>query len=1073
MKDPSRTNQELIEENFSLKQRIQELEQSEAQHKQAEEKSQNVLNFLQTLINTIPSPIFCKDINGIYQDCNKEFEDYTGLKKEAIVGKGVYEMYPRDVADKYYEMDLALFRQPGRQIYEHPIIYADGNKHDVVVNKATYLNADGTLAGLVGVMVDISERKRAEEELLLMNMFLDSIVENIPDMIFLKDAAELRFVRFNRAGENLLGYSRNDLLGKNDYDFFPKEQADFFTAKDREVLHGKEVLYIPEEPIHTRKKGERILNTKKVPILDAMGEPAYLLGISEDITDKKMSEEKLKAAEELYRNIFMNSQTGLFRTDINTGIMLEANDSMARFAGYNNREELLSGNFNIAERYVDPEARNKMIAIIKEHGRCDNYETLFRRNDGSVIWIRLSAKLVPAKWWLEGVAEDITDIKQAENALRESEEKYRLIAENMADIISVLDMNLRTTYVSPSIMRVRGFTVEEAMEQTLDRIMTPASLQTALAAFEDEMKLEVSGTADPHRIRIMELEEYKKDGSLVLLEVSLSFLRDNNGKPVAILSVSRDITERRQAEVALRETQRKMTDIIEFLPDATLVIDRDGKVIAWNRAIESMTGVRSEAMLGKGNYEYAIPFYGERRPILIDLALQLDEGKEETYTTIQRMGDIIFGEAYTPALAPGNVHLSATASVLRDSRGEIIGAIECIRNNTDRKNMEEQLQRAERMESLGVLAGGVAHDLNNVLGVLIGYSELLTREVAVGSRAEKYAKSILQGGERAAAIIQDLLTMARRGVSVSETVNLNRIVTDFLKAPEFEFVKLQHPNVLFQSRLEKNLFNINGSPVHLFKTIMNLLSNAAESIRGVGEVSITTENRYVDVDIKGYENTREGEYVVLTVSDTGSGISSADMGRIFEPFYTKKVMGRRSGTGLGLAVVWGTVKDLGGYVDVSSKEGKGSTFTLYFPAVRDYLSEAYHDLSPDTYGGRGEDILVVDDVEEQRLLAATILEHLNYRVATVASGEDAVEYLSANKADLIVLDMIMEPGIDGLETYRRILEIHPHQKVIIVSGFAKTDRVEAAQKLGAGEYVKKPYVIEKLGITVRKELNRK
>ena len=555
----------------------------------------------------------------------------------------------------------------------------------------------------------------------------------------------------------------------------------------------------------------------------------------------------------------------------------------------------------------------------------------------------------------------------------------------------------------------------------------------------------------------------------VILTAAPLLADDLTAGTVVIVS---DVTERKQAEEALRETQRRLTDIIEFLPDATLVIDKDGKVIAWNRAIESMTGVRSEEMLGKGNYEYALPFYGERKPILIDLALHPVPERERTYTTIQRTEDIIIGEAYTPALAPGNVHLSATASVLRDSGGEIIAAIECIRNNTERKNMEERLQRAEKMEALGVLAGGVAHDMNNVLGVLVGYSELLIREVPEEGRAGKYAKNILQGSERAAAIIQDLLTLARRGVTVSEMININRIVTDFLNAPEFEHIKLHHPDVQFISQLGTVLFNIKGSPVHLFKTIMNLLSNAAESISGAGKVTITTENRYVDVTIPGYENTQEGEYVVLTVSDTGSGISPVDLGRIFEPFYTKKVMAR-SGTGLGLAVVWGTVKDHGGYIDVSSEEKEGSTFTLYFPASREVLPKNDQILSPDSYQGRGENILIVDDVDAQRSLATTILENLNYQVASAASGEEAVEYLMVNKAALIVLDMIMDPGIDGLETYRRILDTHPHQKAIIVSGFAKTDRVRAAQELGAGEYVKKPYVIEKLGIAVRKELDRK
>ncbi|MBA4394516.1 MAG: hybrid sensor histidine kinase/response regulator, partial [Desulfobacca sp.] len=225
-----------------------------------------------------------------------------------------------------------------------------------------------------------------------------------------------------------------------------------------------------------------------------------------------------------------------------------------------------------------------------------------------------------------------------------------------------------------------------------------------------------------------------------------------------------------------------------------------------------------------------------------------------------------------------------------------------------------------------------------------------------------------------------------------------------------------------------------------------------------------------DKPIPGYEETREGEYVLLMVSDTGSGIPQADLRRIFEPFYTKKVMGR-SGTGLGLAVVWGTVKDHNGYIDVRSKEGKGSTFTLYFPVTREVLMEERKSPSRTDYLGQGESILVVDDIKEQRSLAANMLGSLGYQVNTVASGEEAVETLKSKPVDLLVLDMIMDPGIDGLETYKRILEIRPGQKAIIVSGFSETDQVRRAQALGAGPYVRKPYVLEKIGMAVRRELD--
>jgi CheY-like chemotaxis protein len=376
------------------------------------------------------------------------------------------------------------------------------------------------------------------------------------------------------------------------------------------------------------------------------------------------------------------------------------------------------------------------------------------------------------------------------------------------------------------------------------------------------------------------------------------------------------------------------------------------------------------------------------------------------------------------------------------------------------------------MEALGTLAGGVAHDLNNVLGVLVGYSELLMLDAPEGSVLREQVSNIFQAGQRATAIIQDLLTLARRGVSVSQTVNLNQIITGLLKTPEFERLRLHHPKVIFRTDLDKELFNIKGSPVHLEKTIMNLLSNGAEAVSGPGEVVIKTENRYLDQPLPGYEETREGEYVLLTVSDTGMGISGEDLQRIFEPFYTKKVMGR-SGTGLGLAVVWGTVKDHYGYIDVLSEEDKGSTFTLYFPVTRDLLPEDQEALSRSEYLGNGESILVVDDVKEQRSLAAAMLGSLGYKVKTVAGGEEALEYLKDQPVDLVLLDMIMDPGIDGLETYQRIMTIRPGQRAIIVSGFSETDRVRRAQDLGAGAYIRKPYVLEVIGLAVRRELDRK
>lgn len=388
-----------------------------------------------------------------------------------------------------------------------------------------------------------------------------------------------------------------------------------------------------------------------------------------------------------------------------------------------------------------------------------------------------------------------------------------------------------------------------------------------------------------------------------------------------------------------------------------------------------------------------------------------------------------------------------------------------------KKELEVKLLQAQKMEAIGTLAGGVAHDLNNILAGLVSYPELLLMDLPVNSPLRKPIKTIKESGKKAAAIVQDLLTMARRGVQIKEVVNLNRIIAEYLKSAEFEKLKAFQPKVEVITSFEKPLRNITGSPVHLSKAVMNLISNASEAMPNGGRITISTEGRHIDGPVGGIAHLDAGEYVILKVSDTGMGISQEDIGRIFEPFYTKKVMGR-SGTGLGMAVVWGTVKDHNGYIDVQSDETSGTTCTLYFPTTQEDLTQPMPPLPIEKYKGNRETVLVVDDVEEQRVIASEILSRLDYKVASVASGEEAVDYMKKNSPDLMVLDMVMDPGIDGFETYRRILEFRPKQKAIIASGFSETDRVRDAQKLGAGPCIKKPYTIEKIGLAVRTELGK-
>ena len=383
----------------------------------------------------------------------------------------------------------------------------------------------------------------------------------------------------------------------------------------------------------------------------------------------------------------------------------------------------------------------------------------------------------------------------------------------------------------------------------------------------------------------------------------------------------------------------------------------------------------------------------------------------------------------------------------------------------------KQLMQAQKMEAIGRLASGVAHDLNNVLAGIVTLPEMLAQKTPKDNPLREYLLMIQRSGEKAAAIVRDLLTLARRGVAITESVNLNDIVNEYLKSPGFKKLKTDHPKVSLEVELENKLYNMQGSPIHLFKSLMNLITNAAEAMPEGGKITITTKNRYLDQPVRGYDEVAAGNFIELTVSDCGVGISSDDMEKIFEPFYTKKHMGR-SGTGLGMAVVWGTVQDHHGYIEVQSAEGKGTTIIIDYPAAAPEEKKEKRQKDKKDYKSRGEAILVVDDEDDQREIASLILRELGYNVSTVSSGREAIAYLKKHPVDLVILDMIMEPGIDGCETYKRIVELVPGQKAIIVSGFSEDNRVKKAQRMGAGPFLKKPYLKDEINLAIQEELGK-
>lgn len=388
---------------------------------------------------------------------------------------------------------------------------------------------------------------------------------------------------------------------------------------------------------------------------------------------------------------------------------------------------------------------------------------------------------------------------------------------------------------------------------------------------------------------------------------------------------------------------------------------------------------------------------------------------------------------------------------------EKIAALEALQR--EQKALQKKLIQAQKMEAIGLMAGGVAHDLNNILAGLVNYPELIRMQLP-GDHPEllRYVTAIEKAGGRAAAVVADLLTVAR-GVAVNrQPADLNRIITEYLESPEAEQLQHLYPGIDISTHLTREPAIISCSEIHIKKCLMNLITNAAEAIAGEGNIKISTGH------IPCPHRSPDAQGILLTVADNGPGIPPEAQEHIFEPFFSKKELGR-SGTGLGLAVVWNCVHQHEGSIEVNSGP-HGTTFAITL-ACTDQSLKTDHAPSPlDTQHGSGS-ILVVDDEEQPRDIAVTFLTMLGYSVSSVGSGEEAVEFIKNQPVDLLYLDMVMDPGINGYETFRQITALFPDQKAMLVSGFTQESEMNKARALGIKGFVGKPFTLEELGNAVR------
>ncbi|MFH1982500.1 MAG: PAS domain S-box protein [Pseudomonadota bacterium] len=760
----------------------------------------------------------------------------------------------------------------------------------------------------------------------------------------------------------------------------------------------------------------------------------------------------LRESEEKYRGIVENSPTGVVSVDV-SGNVLSINSKALEIYG-SPSEEATKKVINAFE--YEPLKKAGVAAAIKqciEKNRSTTTENYYVSKWGKKAYLHYRINPIRDSHGnvigAMAILIDMTDQKRAEEALRESEEKFRLIAENTVDLISILDMNLRFTYVSPASKRIRGFTVEEAMAQSVEQVLTPESMKTALAVFEKEMLLEASGTADPDRTLTMELEEYKKDGSTVWLEVSFSYLRDKDGNAVEILAVSRDITDRKRTEAALRESEEKFRLTYSSSPDA-VNINRleDGLYVDVNEGFIRAIGYTREEIIGRTSLEINIWHDPADRQKLVQ-GLQ-EKGYYENLEAQFRRKD---GSLITGLMSARVISLKSVPHI-----------ISITRDISENKLVAAKLQQAQKFEAIGTLAGGVAHDFNNLLMGIQGRASLMSLDLDASHPHREQIRAIEEYIRSATNLTQQLLGFARGGKYTVKPVDMNELVHG--SSAMFSRTKKE---VRIHTKCQAFPLVVEADRGQIEQVLLNMYINAWQAMPPVGG-ELYLETMIVTLDeayCKPHQAT-PGRYVKVSITDTGAGMSEAVRLQIFDPFFTTKEKSR--GTGLGLASAYGIIKNHGGMITVYSEVGHGTTFNIYLP-VSD--KEAHPEVPIEGALIKGSaTILLIDDEALIIDVGKAMLERLGYRVVACMGGQEAVKVITDMTAeiDLVILDMIM-PGMDGGTTFDCIRQIHSTMPVLLSSGYAINGHAEKIIRRGCNGFIQKPYNISELSQKIRKVLD--
>ena len=642
----------------------------------------------------------------------------------------------------------------------------------------------------------------------------------------------------------------------------------------------------------------------------------------------------------------------------------------------------------------------------------------------------------------ERLDDEVSERRRAEDKLRKSEERFREMAEHISEAFWLYDWNKREViYTSPAYESIWGRPVEDlyAHEAEWNKSVHPEDLEYARVSFE---KIVQTGGGEKREYRIV-----RPDGSVRWVSDRGFAIRDENGQVVRIAGIAEDITERKRAEVALRESEERFRELAELMPETIFEVNLEGQLTFVNRNAYNYFGyTQADLKQGLSSFDMLIPAERDRARENVAKILSGEQTGINEYTALRKDGNTF----------PVMIH---SAPIFKE--GKPVGLRGFVIDITDRKTAEEerhklqvQFQQAQRFEALGTLAGGIAHDFNNLLMNIQGNTSLMLFELNNTHPHFELLKNIEKQVKSGAQLTKQMLGYARKGKFNVKPVDLNQIVDE--SAETFGRTRKE---ITIERKFENDLFSIAADRGQIDQVLLNLYVNAADAMPGGGKLILKTQNQ-THLNIKSDQyNPMPGNYVQLTITDTGSGMDKSTLERIFDPFFTTKEMGR--GTGLGLASVYGIIKSHDGYIDVESEKGHGTTFTIFLPASESGV-EGNAEADARLIKGSGT-LLIVDDEELVLDVGANMLEKLGYTVLKAHNGTEAVDIFKANqdKIKMVILDIIM-PDMGGGAVYDKIKPINPDVKVLLSSGYSVDGQAIELLERGCDGFMQKPFTIEEL-----------